>query len=97
MEEPATDARYPLNAPGPFYVENEHCIACGLPEVEAPDLMTNHEGHCYFRKQPSTRAELEQAVRAVQVCCCGSVRYGGDNLLIQLRISEPYQPHPNKP
>lgn len=83
--------KYPLNAPGPFYVENDACIACGLPETEAPDLMANEDGHCYFRKQPSNQAELEQAIRAVQVCCCGSVCYGGDNLLIQLRIGGPYK------
>ena len=88
-------ARYPLNAPGPFYVENEQCIVCGLPEQEAPDLMTNEEGHCYFQKQPESQAELEQAIRAVKVCCCGAVRYGGDNLLIQLRIAGPYEPKPS--
>src|SRR2546426_5210227 len=74
-----------LNAAGPFYVEDGCCFICCAPEHEAPGLMgfyqdpsgTHKGSHCYFRKQPKTRAELEQAIRAVWVSCCGALRYGG--------------------
>ena len=74
--------RHPLNAAGDFYVVDGWCISCEAPEREAPDLM-GHEcaerpGHqCFFRQQPGTPEELERAVSAVLVGCCGAVRYGG--------------------
>ena len=70
--------RHALNAPGDFYVEGGSCISCRAPEESAPDLMT-HEGdwHCYFKRQPQTPAEVEQAIEAVVVSCCNAVRYGG--------------------
>jgi hypothetical protein len=74
--------RYPKNAPGPFFVENNNCITCHSPEHEAPDLMTHDEGdygHCYFKRQPITFEEKRQAVRACIVSCCGSVRYEGND------------------
>ena len=71
---------HPKNAPGPFFVEDGLCITCGMPELEAPDLITGTcEGHCYFKKQPSTPEEVKQAIAAVVICCCGAVQYGGDN------------------
>jgi hypothetical protein len=73
---------YPLNALGDFYVEDGMCIACAAPEHEAPALMAHdpnaHCGyHCYFKKQPQTPEELDRAIQAVNVGCCGAVRYGG--------------------
>jgi hypothetical protein len=69
---------HPLNAPGDFYVEDQHCIACQAPEHEAADLMAHDEtDHCYFKRQPATSEELARAIRAVAVGCCGAVRYGG--------------------
>lgn len=77
------------NVPGPFFVENEHCIACGAPEHEAPDLMAHDEGgHCYFKRQPSTPQETEQAIQAVWVSCCGAVRYEGNDPNILQRFAE---------
>jgi hypothetical protein len=84
---------YPLNAPGDFYVEDGMCIACTAPEHEAPDLMSHdpaaHAGyHCYFKKQPITSAELERAIMAVAVGCCGAVRYGGTDARVIRRLAE---------
>ena len=75
---------YPLNALGDFYVEEGMCIACKAPEHEAPDLMSHdpaaHAGyHCFFKRQPATKEELERAIRAVAVGCCGAVRYAGND------------------
>ena len=76
---------YPENAPGPFYVECDMCITCRAPESVAPDLIgfyedlsgRNSHSHCYFKKQPQTKEELDRAVKAVQVCCVGSYHYAG--------------------
>ena len=83
----------PLNAPGPFYVVNQDCMACGYPHVLAPDLMAwkmNSEGreiHCYFHKQPETPREIEQAVNAVKGSCCGALCYSGSDAEITKCIS----------
>lgn len=72
--------RHPNNAPGPFFVEDGLCITCGIPELEAPDLIAGtDDGHCYFRKQPVTPDEVRRAIAAVNISCCGAVQYGGDD------------------
>src|SRR5580765_2788781 len=77
--------RHPLNAEGPFYVSHGECISCGSPHVVAPELMAwemnakGHVTHCYFRKQPETPQEIEQAILAMRASCCGALRYGGSD------------------
>jgi hypothetical protein len=71
--------RYPENAPGPFYVEEDLCILCGAPEAVSPNLVGMTERHCYFKKQPESPEELEQAIKAVDVSCWGAYRYSGHN------------------
>ena len=80
--------RYHLNAPGPFFVEKDQCIACHAPEHEAPELMSFDEegGSCYFHRQPRTTEEIEHAVLAVYVACCDAVRYGGTDTHILARL-----------
>jgi hypothetical protein len=84
---------HPKNAPGDFYVENNECITCGYPHVLAPDLMAwerdaeGRESHCYFKKQPETPLEIEQAVNAMNGSCCGALCYSGSNREILKRIS----------
>ena len=85
--------RYPKNVPGDFFVEDGMCISCGVPEYEAPDLMTHDANdeviyHCYFKKQPSTPEELEQAIQAVACSCCEGVKYGGDDPKVRQRLVE---------
>src|SRR5215813_10850867 len=79
-----------LNAPGDFYVEDQMCISCAAPESEAPDLMSHDESnvyHCYFKRQPQTPDEMERAIRAVNVGCCGAVRYRGKDPSILAKLS----------
>ena len=84
---------HPHNAPGPFYVVEDSCITCEAPESEAPDLMSHdapdypHNSHCYFKKQPETPAELDRAIMAVRVSCCGAVRYAGNNPNVLVRLA----------
>ena len=85
--------RFRLNAPGDFFVEDGRCIACTAPEHEAPELMAHAKGgdliyHCYFRRQPETPEEVEHAIRAVFVSCCGAVQYGGSDPSILNRFEE---------
>lgn len=80
-----------MNAPGDFYVEDGWCIACTAPEHAAPDLMDHSDTgaanyHCYFRRQPGTEAELDQAIEAVRAACCGVVRYRGSDPSIIHRL-----------
>jgi hypothetical protein len=81
---------HPKNAPGPFYVENDCCIACDAPHNEAPDLMGTDDGnggyHCHFRKQPETAEEIDRAVRACSVSCVRAVRYAGNDPSILHRL-----------
>jgi ferredoxin len=83
------DNRHPLNAPGPFYVAKDECMACHAPEAEAPELMSfdDASGSCYFHRQPVTPEELTHATMAVWASCCSAVTYsGGDpQVLTQLR------------
>ena len=82
--------RTPLNALGPFFTEKDCCIQCHAPEAEAPALMAFDEasGSCYFRRQPVTAEEREQACRAVWVSCCDAVQYDGSDPAIHARIEE---------
>ena len=75
-------ARHPLNAPGPFYVEDGVCIWCATPCHAAPELMCGEEDiesaqSCYFKRQPTNPAETARAVRALEMSCCRGLRYGG--------------------
>lgn len=86
----------PKNVSGPFVVLKDHCIACGAPEAEAPDLMAHDDeaNSCYFRRQPTTPEETDAAIRASQVSCCGAVVYRGTDPAILRRIEGPYIPPP---
>src|SRR5438128_1568777 len=78
---------HPDSAPGLFYVEEGACMACGMPEREAPELMGHDaRGHCYFRRQPSCDEERERALLACVVSCCGAVRYAGSDPQVFRRL-----------
>ena len=77
---------YPENAPGPFYVEDDYCIRCGNPEAVPPRVVGSTDQHCFFKKQPQSAAELEEAIKAVNHCCCGAYRYAGSDLKVISRL-----------
>jgi hypothetical protein len=88
---PKTPGRYSENSQGDFYVENAVCTSCGAPQAEAPDLIehSNFEyGHCYFKKQPETEGEIDQAINAITVSCISGLRYGGTDEKILKRLYE---------
>lgn len=86
------------NVPGPFYSSGQ-CLACGTPELEAPDLLapgTNDDLETYFIRQPETPEEIERACCAIEVCCVLALRYGGTDPVILRRLGnlEEYCDHP---
>jgi hypothetical protein len=83
------DARNPKNVAGPFYVLKGQCISCAAPQAEAPGLVTLDEGvGCYFHKQPTDAAEVNDAIRAMFVSCVQAYRYGGTDPVIRRRLAE---------
>jgi hypothetical protein len=77
---------YPENVPGPFYVEADLCIQCRGPAAVSPNLIGGTGHHCHFKKQPETLLELEQAMLAVEACCCGAYRYAGNDPTVIARL-----------
>ncbi|MBA3533838.1 MAG: ferredoxin [Ardenticatenales bacterium] len=73
-----------LNVDGPFYSVDQGCAFCGAPHVAAPDLMGWEEKeeysypiHCFFKRQPETPEEIEQAIQAMDWSCVQNLRYRG--------------------
>lgn len=55
--------RHPLNAPGPFFVEDDCCLGCEIPFVKTADLFgwagsdDPSPNQCFVRRQPTTEDE----------------------------------------
>jgi hypothetical protein len=83
-----TYARFDKNAPGFFYTTGE-CLACTMPELEAPTLLApldDENSDTYFVRQPATPEETEMACRAALVYCVSAIRYGGDDAAVIRRL-----------
>ena len=82
--------RHPLNAPGPFYVEEGQCIGCRGPCEHASELIGFMEeppgmrgaSHCYVRRQPATPQEVERLAQAMNTSLCSGLRYCGDDPVV---------------
>ena len=61
--------KYPDNAPGKYYVDNQ-CIDCDLCRETAPDNFMRNEdgGYSYVSKQPATHEEEERCKEAKEAC-----------------------------
>ena len=81
--------RHPLNR-GDFYSMYSACTACGAPQAEAPELIAHGGDYdtCFFRRQPATEAELDQAIQAMMVACTNALRYGGTDERVLKRLYE---------
>ena len=88
--------RHPLNAPGPFYVEDGDCIECRGPQGKAPALIGFFEeppslrgcNHCYIRQQPRTSQEVDAMVQAILSSLCSGLRYCGDDPAVLQRLKQ---------
>jgi len=93
MVTPRKFLAHPLSAAGDFYVIEHECVSCGAPHAVAPDLIGWADpefGHCIWKKQPATQAELERAFTAFDACCVGCYRYAGSDPSIMRRIGLEY-------
>ena len=63
------EAKYSINVPGRFYVD-ENCIDCDLCREIAPAFFTRNDddGHSYVFKQPQSTEELELCREALNDC-----------------------------
>jgi hypothetical protein len=79
---------HPLNVPGPFYVEHDCCLCCGVPEHYAPDLFASimHHEQCFVKRQPHTPDELDRMVEVLETQELNCVRYRGNDQLVRLRL-----------
>ena len=71
---------HPRSVPGDFYVVKGECLACGIPHVVAPDLVgwTDGKGqHCFWKKQPQTKKELDRAIAVLEAQELECHRYAG--------------------
>jgi hypothetical protein len=77
-----------LNVIGPFYVEDQCCTACGIPEHIAPELFAEdpRSVHCFVRKQPGTAEEIDKVVEVMHSQDLDCVRYGGDDPAMLRRL-----------
>src|SRR5687767_2663229 len=87
---PPQRKRHPLNAVGPFYVENGCCTACMAPHMQAPDMMGFDDtvGHCFIKQQPSNDESVYGAIRALWSTETACIRYAGDDPEILRRLAE---------
>lgn len=62
---------HPANVPGPFYVEDGCCLACGVWENEVSDLLAwlpdAEIPHCYVARQPKTDADFQRMMFAMEI------------------------------
>lgn len=81
--------RVPENVPGDFYVVRNTCIQCCLPHEEAPNLLNDWKAdfdECYFRRQPASDAQVDQAINAMDASCVEALRYAGNDPCILAKI-----------
>ena len=69
--------KYPENAPGKYYVDNQ-CIDCDLCRETAPNNFKRNEdgGYSFLAKQPETPDEEGQCKEAKEGCPVEAI---GDN------------------
>jgi hypothetical protein len=89
-----TTRPHPSNAPGPFYVVDGCCTACDVPFVETPGLFAyDGKNHCYVKRQPGTKAELNRMLRTVWAAELQCIRYRGEDPEVLRRFGELGEPH----
>lgn len=80
---------HPLNASDGFYVLNDCCTACNVPHDTAPELFAyDEEFHCYVKRQPKNKVELDKALLVTMFAELECVRYNGSDTETIRRIAE---------
>lgn len=92
--EDSTPKPHPKNVPGPFYVIDGCCTACGVPFSEAPGLFAYDDtNHCFVSRQPSTPREFDQVFLAAWAAELQCIRYRGNDPQLLSRFAELGEPH----
>lgn len=85
--EPMTNHKpHHLDIVGDFYVEEDCCLRCDLPQSIAPELFASFDELelCFVKKQPRTTEELDRMIEVMTAQTAGCVRYRGrDEVTIQ--------------
>jgi hypothetical protein len=80
---------HPHSAPGDFYVVNNECLSCGMPHVLAANLVgwvDAETSHCFWKRQPETQEEVQQAIDVVLNSEVACHRYAGDDPVVMSQI-----------
>jgi hypothetical protein len=73
-----------------FYVDDDCCTSCGVPQAIAPELVgwksTEPFLGCYWKKQPETAAEFDRAIKILHTQELDCHRYSGSDPAILSRL-----------
>ena len=71
--------KYPENAPGKYYVDNQ-CIDCDLCRETAPVSFTRSDegGFSFVHKQPTTEEEIALCMEALEGCPVEAIGNDGE-------------------
>jgi hypothetical protein len=84
-----SDSSKVASARGDFYLQDECCTSCGVPQSIAPELVGWTEGKlqsCYWIRQPKTAEELSRAIKIFHTQELGCHRYSGKDPAILERL-----------
>lgn len=85
---------HPLNVLGPWYVVDGCCTACDVPFVEAPGHFAyDGTNHCYVKRQPTSKEELNRMLRAAWAAELQCIRYRGQDPEVLRRLGEIGEPN----
>jgi hypothetical protein len=72
---------YHKNVAGPFYVEADCCLMCGIPVAGAPEVFVYDEdirnGPCFVYRQPQTAEEFGKVIKVLKHQDIACIRYRG--------------------
>ena len=82
------------NIPGDFYVKDDCCTLCGVPNSIAPNLFGGYDENenvvseqCYVKKQPENDKELEQIIKVMAAQDLACIRYCGKSTVVIEKIT----------
>ena len=72
--------RYPQNAPGKYYVDDQ-CLDCDLCREVVPGVFIRNDegGFSFVQRQPSTADEVALCEEVVEGCPMGAIGNDGDS------------------
>lgn len=87
MKAPPSPSNEAVRDQGDFYVESDCCLLCGVPENIAPELFQTDESHCFVKRQPCSRDEVDRTIRAMWSSEVDCIRYRGHDATMLERLA----------